>query len=121
MSGYTGAGPAAGGGIGADPSAMASVGQGMPNGYQGVPGQGVMGGSPMGSQLPSSVQRMPGGFGLSPQLLQMIGQLQNRTNQGQQPFNVAQFQPRPQAPIPQAASGMLAGYGSNPYSRYPGR
>lgn len=45
------------------------------------PGQAAM---PMGVQgysIPDSVQRMPGGFGLSPQLLQMIAGLQQRSPQ----------------------------------------
>src|SRR6185295_4314664 len=77
MAGYTGAGPGMGanGGVGLGQVAAA---QAAPQTYQGVAGP-VGQGSPMGTNLPSSVQRMPGGFGLSPQMLQMIASLQSRS------------------------------------------
>lgn len=65
---------------------------------------------PMGAQaqLPASVQRMPGGFGISPQLLAMIAKLQQRAPMAQ-----------PQAPVypaykPPVQPGMFdGGPGSN--------
>lgn len=65
---------------------------------------------PMGVNLNPNVQRQPGGFGISPQLLQMIAALQSRS---------PQF--RPQAPQPTFTPGQSNGQIVNPYQTIDGR
>lgn len=62
---------------------------------------------PSSPVLPASVQRVQGGFGISPQLLQMIAALQSRSQPqgmpgaGMQggPFNPQQFMQKPKPPV----------------------
>lgn len=76
-----------------------AVGQAQTGAYP-MQGTGIAPGAtaqPMGVQMPQGVQRMQGGFGLSPQLLAQIAALQARTG-SVGAFNPAQFQQR-QAPM----------------------
>lgn len=91
MSGAQGLGQSVGQGSMPQQSQMSG---GLGNQYQMTPPQGM----PLpNTDMPQSVQRMPGGFGLSPQLLQMIAQLQARTPRfsPQQPPAQQQFGGRP--------------------------
>lgn len=94
---------------------QATGGQAMapPQAYPQFPMQGQGGqAQPMGVQMPASVQRMQGGFGISPQLLQMIAQLQSRQPQGGG-FNPAQFMQKPAPMIQNPYLGQHAGAGGN--------
>lgn len=119
MAGYTGAGP----GMGAmntttnpmftpSPEPVQMIGSSL--------GQGstMSGGNPFGAgQMSSAVQRMPGGFGLSPQLLSMIAGLQSRnpqfTTQTSPPQVRPPVIPNPYSVAPQNVFGMGGG-GSYP-------
>lgn len=88
----------------------------VPNTGAAMPGMTAM---PLGtSNIPSTVQRVNGGFGISPQLLQMISQLQSRQPTGQA-FNVAQFQPKPFTPM-QSPYGQTQ-WGQAPFGGTQGR
>lgn len=118
MSGAQGLGQA----VGSQGSGPMPVGQqfsqpnqmsgGLGNQYQMTPPQGM----PMQPQMPDSVQRMPGGFGLSPQLLQMIASLQARNPKFTPQMPV---QPQFQSQSPFANRTWLQGGQSmpNPYYR----
>ena len=88
-----------------NPNVMNGLNGGQINGMQGgglgnqLPQPNAMPNIGNQTQIPGSAQRMPGGFGLSPQLLQMIASLQSRSPhfspapQRAQPFMPMMFNP----------------------------
>lgn len=105
MSGTQGLGQSVG--SQAQPSQMSG---GLGNQYQMTPPQGM----PLpNTDMPSSVQRMPGGFGLSPQLLQMIASLQART-----PRFAPQMPQQPNFGVPRFPTGYNPGSGFTPQGTY---
>jgi hypothetical protein len=100
MAGAQGLGQGVGQSVGSQFPQQSMMSGGLGNQYPVTPsiGQSL-------PDMPSSVQRMPGGFGLSPQLLQMIASLQARN-----PKFV------PQAPPPSGPFGGQVQQIRNPYS-----
>lgn len=97
-----------------------AVGQAQTGAYP-MQGTGIAPGAtaqPMGVQIPQGVQRMQGGFGLSPQLLAQIAALQARSVPTGGAFNPQQFMQRAAPVIQNPYLGQHAANGGNGTTGY---